>query len=115
MQIALQLSPGVRIEGDGSLTYLVLIQNVGPATGFFNLCLTLSGTNETIIQTIFPDVDNAISVGSPYTSMCIGLVTADLAREPAPLIPSTLQGSAPTWTLGSTQAVLKNAIAIKGN
>ena len=40
-QIGLQLPPGVRIEGDGSLTYALLVQNVGPATGFFNLCYSL--------------------------------------------------------------------------
>jgi hypothetical protein len=42
MQTGLQLPPGVRLENDGSLTYLLLIQNVDAGEGGFDLCYMIA-------------------------------------------------------------------------
>jgi hypothetical protein len=50
-QIGLQVPPGVRINSDGSLTYLVLVQNVDVALGDFDLCFMLQSFWEVKMKT----------------------------------------------------------------
>lgn len=78
------------------------------------LALTISGSQEAIIQVIAPHIDNASAITGGYTLVCSGSSGGGSCDGfGTAYLLNTSSGSAPTWTLQSNQQITANAIAIK--
>lgn len=87
-----------------------LVDNTGTATSWPGVALTLSGSNDVIVQGEVNFNSRSFTISSPY-----GNLTALSGFEQAADSENTASGTAPTWSPvgGSATKNLENAIAIK--